>query len=168
VLRQFCKGLDVYLNDIKQYAREENTKLYATKIHAVKGMLSNIGSEKMSEWANRLEYCDKNWADAAFIKDSEAFCGEVEKLREALSNTGLMEESKPKIFYKISKDELKKNLDELIAACMSGDSDKVDEINESLIGSTLDEATDVALAELSELLVSFDYDIAIEKIKHII
>ena len=165
VLRQFCSELNGYLDDIQRFMREQDIKGYVVKMHAVKGMLANIGLGKMSEWAFRLECYNGNMDDEKVISETESFGRFVSRVRDTLAETGIMQKASLAVKLEASEDALKQRLNDLTLACQQGDSDKVDELSAWLTIHTLNDTVDASLAELCELLASFDYDIAIHKIE---
>jgi CheY-like chemotaxis protein/HPt (histidine-containing phosphotransfer) domain-containing protein/anti-sigma regulatory factor (Ser/Thr protein kinase) len=165
VLRQFCNEMAGYLNNIKKYMWDSDEKNYKIIMHAVKGMLSNIGNETLSEWAYKLEMSSGQLNGNEIINDTVAFCEEASQLCLKLLDTGLLKENTPQNKQTGSEEELNPRLDELIEACLTGDSERVDEINIWLSLRTFGEMTDLTITDICGLLDNFDYEQAVALIK---
>jgi HPt (histidine-containing phosphotransfer) domain-containing protein len=164
VLRQFCNEMTGYLNNIKRYLWDGDVKNYKIVMHAAKGMFNNIGVKILSEWAYQLEYSDLHINDDEHIAGTLAFCEDASKFCVKLLDTGLMKGKIPTNKQTTTEEELERQLEILTEACLTGDSDKADEIQIWLTVHTFDETTDIAVSDICGLLSTYEYETAVEKI----
>jgi signal transduction histidine kinase/CheY-like chemotaxis protein/HPt (histidine-containing phosphotransfer) domain-containing protein len=164
ILRQFCTEFDGYLVEIRRFTLEENWKEYSIRLHAMKGVLANIGMDVLSQWAYKLEYASKNNEYSTCLVETEGICQEMYLFREKLLNTSLLDRGEPVEKTQVSAAVLGEHLDRLKEACLYGESAKADSIAAELDRMCYSEGMDTALKEISALVASLDYDLVLEKI----
>jgi signal transduction histidine kinase/response regulator of citrate/malate metabolism len=167
ILRQFCVEFDSYIADIKRFWAEENWGEYGIRLHAMKGVFANIGVERISKWAYTLEYASKHGDFALCKNETEAVCEAMYMFREKLLKTPLMDKGEEIEKQSISKETLLEKLNAIREASRKGRTDAADKLGEELAATTFSEAVDPLIAELCDLLMSLDYDLAINKVKEI-
>jgi HPt (histidine-containing phosphotransfer) domain-containing protein len=165
ILKQFCNEIVNYLQEIKHYMDISNSQDFKIRIHAVRGMLSNIGMVDLSEWAHQLEVSELSLSDSESIRNIMAFCEEVSKFCKKLLDTGIIAEHVLIEKQSGTREELHDLLHELKNACMHGESDKAEEIGAQLSAKAFGKEADALIAEIDSLIASYDYDVVLEKIK---
>jgi HPt (histidine-containing phosphotransfer) domain-containing protein len=167
ILRQFCAEFDSYIADIKRFWAEENWGEYSIRLHAMKGVFANIGVESISKWAYTLEYASKHDNFTLCKNETEAICDAMYVFKEKLLKTSLMDKGEQKEKQAISEETLSEKLDAVMDACKQGMTDAADKLGEELSGVTFNETVDPLIAELCDLLMLLDYDLAINKANEI-
>jgi signal transduction histidine kinase/response regulator of citrate/malate metabolism/ABC-type amino acid transport substrate-binding protein len=163
ILRQFCKELDRYLDDINTFLAAENWKEYTIKIHAMKGVFANMGVSSLAKWAYDLEFASKNNDYEKCVKQTESLCASMFNFREKLLETSLMETTGAAKKHDATGSELLAILEALDAACKAGESGKADALAEELKAASFNGAADALSAEIYDLVASLDYDQVLEK-----
>jgi PAS domain S-box-containing protein len=160
ILRQACGDIGVYVDEIRRYEAKGDWGEYSIRMHAMKSAFANIGAEKISKWAYELERAAKSGNRNKCVRETDAICGEMTALRDALLGTPLMrEEEKEKI--PTGAGEIAQRLDELKAACLDGRSDDAEDIVSELVMAAFDEYTEDLLRETCLLVKSYEYEKAI-------
>jgi signal transduction histidine kinase/FixJ family two-component response regulator/HPt (histidine-containing phosphotransfer) domain-containing protein len=168
ILRQFCVEFDSYITDIKRFWAGENWGEYGIRLHAMKGVFANIGVETISKWAYKLEYAAKNGDFALCKNETEAICEVMYEFKEKLLKTSLADKEEQPEKQSISKETLLEKLNAVIEASKRGRTDAADELCDELSVSTFNEEIDPLITELCDLLMSLDYDLAINKATEIV
>jgi signal transduction histidine kinase/CheY-like chemotaxis protein len=164
ILRQFCKEFPDYVAEIQRFRAEENWKEYSIRLHGIKGVLANMGMEKLSQWAYQLEQASKGEDYAVCREETEGICEALYQFWDALRRTAVLDAGEALQREPVEGAVLWETLDALADACRTGESEKADRLAGELdrIGSAgVEEA---ALKEISELVASLDYDVVVEKI----
>jgi signal transduction histidine kinase/CheY-like chemotaxis protein len=164
ILRQFCTEFDGYVRDIERFFAEENWSEYTIRLHAMKGVFANIGAESLSKWAYQLEYASRNGDYAKCKEETGSFTGKMTEFKENLLSTSLMIKNEKKGKQQTDSVKLLQTLEAAREACRKGMSDDADALAETLSGMSCNEAADVLIAELCELIASLDYNLVDEKV----
>jgi signal transduction histidine kinase/DNA-binding NarL/FixJ family response regulator len=159
ILKQFCNQIGEYEKNIHAAYYNGAWKVYFTYMHSLKTVLANIGDSFMSGWASSLEKASADGNIEMCSDQTGLFCSELLSLRDMLLSTSLMSENNAKTFkkQKIDKKDLLKKLDILEYNCTGGYTDGTEKIAEELMRITYDEYIDAKIAEIYELVQSFDY-----------
>jgi signal transduction histidine kinase/CheY-like chemotaxis protein/HPt (histidine-containing phosphotransfer) domain-containing protein len=163
ILRQFCKELEGYLDDIKTFRDTENWKEYAVKLHAMKGIFANMGVSSLSRWASQLEAAAKTGDYEKCIQQTDLICESMANFREILLQTSLMDAGEAAPKHQVDADYLYKILDALDEVCKTGESGKADDLADDLKTATFSEAADYIIAEIRDDVASLDFDKVLEK-----
>jgi HPt (histidine-containing phosphotransfer) domain-containing protein len=169
IMRQFCKTLDKDIAAILSFESEENWKDYGIRLHAMKSVFANLGNPTLSDWALRLEMAATNQDIPKCLEETNAFCDSMKKFQEKLLKTSLMDEPDNKTAKKkIELGALSKMMEELVEACCDCDTASADDIAARLKQCTFREDVDACIAELCDLVESFDYDEVIGRQEEIV
>jgi signal transduction histidine kinase/DNA-binding NarL/FixJ family response regulator/HPt (histidine-containing phosphotransfer) domain-containing protein len=168
ILRQFCKEFNSYIADVQRWTSERNWKEYSIRLHGLKSVFANIGVASISQWALRLEQASKAGDGETCLKETEGICALMSEFHIRLLRTSLMEQGPILAKQRLEPPALREKLEALDAACRTGDSTAADAIAADLDRSTVSEDIDRRIRELTELVASFDYNIAIHKIEEIV
>ncbi|MDR3255806.1 MAG: response regulator [Synergistaceae bacterium] len=168
ILRQFSNGLDKDIAAICAFLAEKNWKEYAVRVHAVKSVFANLGRQGLSDWALALEKAATDGDFAKCEKETEDFCDAMAVFREKLLKAGIMDGAAKKIEKRETKSgELVEMLENLTEFCLDGDPDGANEIAGELRRVKINDDVDARIAEICELVESFDYEDVIEKQKEL-
>jgi signal transduction histidine kinase/YesN/AraC family two-component response regulator len=165
ILRQFCVEFEKYTQDIERYLDEENWGEYSIRLHAMKGVFANIGSDALSKQAYKLEDASKNGDYKNCKKETAPFLSRMREFKKSLLTTSLVPEKSTVEKRQVEAVELKQVLDELTDACKQGKCDEADALEEKLKGMSFSEEADAVIEELRKLIASLDYDEAVKKIE---
>lgn len=172
ILKQFCGELDKYAAGMAQSLESGGWADYAIKAHAMKGAFANLGAAVLSEWAGRLELAARNGEYAVCKNETGKFCAEMKSFRDSLTALNIMGanngENGTKEKTAIGAQELKQKLEELSNFCMLGDSDSAEEIKKELGRRCFSSEVDGELDEIYDLVSSFDFEAAADKIKGLV
>jgi signal transduction histidine kinase/CheY-like chemotaxis protein/HPt (histidine-containing phosphotransfer) domain-containing protein/HAMP domain-containing protein len=167
ILRFFSDKCDSYIEELDKTLKEENWQDYAIKVHALKGVLANIGMERLSQWAAKLEKASKAGDDeslAACRAETLPFSVDLGKFRDKLRQTALFaapsgaEESKKPG----DRQFLKEQIGLLKEACTSYSFGDTKKIIAALGEYEWDAETGKELENIRQFVVSLDYDKALE------
>jgi signal transduction histidine kinase/HPt (histidine-containing phosphotransfer) domain-containing protein/ActR/RegA family two-component response regulator len=89
VLKQLCAEFDGYLEEIRDFAADQDWKEYSIRLHGMKGVFANIGVESLREWAYRLEMASKNGDAATCLAETEGICDAMSLFIGKLRGTSL-------------------------------------------------------------------------------
>jgi len=180
-MRYFSENSKTYIDELNNCVKEENWELYAIKVHALKGVLANIGNDNLSKWAANLETASKNRNESDTGKnnleicrnETGVFCEELfsfqEKLKKVLAEKFInaaqkTEDSKKtgttEIFY-----EQIKLLDTACANYSFGDTKKIISVLDEY---EWDDDKKTKLDNVKQFLSSFDYEKAHECVTQIL
>jgi signal transduction histidine kinase/DNA-binding NarL/FixJ family response regulator/HAMP domain-containing protein len=167
VLRFFSDKCDSYLDELGKAMQEEVWGDYAIKIHALKGVTANIGAEKLSQWAAKLEKASKSGdiVSLAICREETApFSAELGKFRDRLRWTSLF--AAPSGAEKGKKPGdmqfLKEQIGLLKEACANYSFGDTKKITAALGEYEWDTETGKELDNIRQFIVSLDYDKALE------
>lgn len=169
----YCGTEENYLSILDEYARlgenkikildealkDHDWKRYVIEVHALKSMSAQIGARKLSENAKELEMAGKSGSYDVIEFKHSALIGEYKKILEAAepfrTETTPAEDDIKK--EKITIDELKELVRELMAAVDGFDIEKAEAICARLKESDCSEA-DIDINEIDGLLNDFEYN----------
>jgi len=196
ILAFFSENCKTYIDELNNTLKEENWKLYAVKVHALKGVLANIGAQELSKWAAKLENASKsmnnnseaviteeemNTASAVCRNETGIFCEELQHFYEKLClilaenpNSALNETVKTNAGGGASC-EVSRGTDEIFfeqikllnAACADYSFTETKKIFSVLDKYEWDDDTKAKLSNLKKFITSFDYEKALEYINQI-
>jgi len=175
IMRYFSENSKTYIDELNNCVKEENWELYSIKVHALKGVLANIGNDNLSKRAANLETASKNRNESDTGKnnleicrnETGVFCEELfsfqEKLKKVLAEKFInaaqkTEDSKKtgttEIFY-----EQIKLLDTACANYSFGDTKKIISVLDEY---EWDDDKKTKLDNVKQFLSSFEYEKAHE------
>ena len=163
VLRYFTEKSDVYIEELENAAADKNMENYTIRAHTLKGVLGNLGAQKLSQIAAVLEKADASIR----MEETQSFCSKLRNFADNLRNTSLFETLSDKNKNKIQISDtqfLKEQIINLQNACINYSFGDTKEIISSLSEYELDKETETILKNIFSFLDSFDYDKALEKI----
>ena len=148
-LKVFCMDLERKIDILAQFQKDENWKGYTAEIHAVKGGLAGIGALELAEQAQKLEDSSIQGTCGLCGDFSANTLGKIKELVISLKSTVLFDSDiksrKTLPREEVSFDYLKEQLNELYAACSTGNSDKTNALAKEL-------KTKICPAESTELI----------------
>jgi CheY-like chemotaxis protein len=161
ILRQTCSELGDYVNEIRGFMSAGNWSEYAIFMHAMKSAFANIGGERISKWAQELEFASMNADISRCVAETGPICDEMAAFHQALLETSLMREDD---WEKTPLDaaSIAQKLGKLMEACRYGMSDEAEKEASDLARAGFDETVEDDLRELRRLVKLYDYDRAIE------
>jgi HPt (histidine-containing phosphotransfer) domain-containing protein len=168
ILRQFCVEFDGYVKEIERFLGAENWREYSIRLHAMKGVFANIGSDAISKGAYQLEFASKNGNYAKCKEETGGFLDSMFEFKKKLLATSLMDRDDTVEKQRAEPEELIKVLEAVREACKQGMSGEADALAEKLKTMSLNEKTDPLIAELREFIASLDYDEVILKAEELI
>jgi signal transduction histidine kinase/FixJ family two-component response regulator/HPt (histidine-containing phosphotransfer) domain-containing protein len=174
VLRFFTDKSDIYLKELEESFKAVTWGDYAIKVHALKGVLANIGAERLSKWAAKLEKASKQGADFSpdtCREETHPFMAELTEFRDKLRQTSLIETPSVEDESDKPKGEtgfLKEQMQRLKDACGKYAFKEIKEIIAGLGNYGWDEDTQKELENIRDLTVSLDYDKALEGINRLL
>jgi signal transduction histidine kinase/DNA-binding response OmpR family regulator/HAMP domain-containing protein len=166
LLRFFSERSDIYLEELARTLETGIWKDYTIKVHALKGVLANIGAKGLSQWAAKLEKASKTGDDFSpetCKEETRPFCADLCEFRDKLRRTSLFESpvtdgEKPRGDTQF----LKGQIELLKEACIKysfGDTKKII----AVLGEyKWDDETEKELERIRHFMVSLDYDKALE------
>ncbi|MDR1148810.1 MAG: response regulator [Spirochaetaceae bacterium] len=166
LIRQFYTGFDKSALALQNFLEKNDRNSYHIKIHALKGLLATLGLKSLSEWAKKLELASAEGEDGFPLCRDETplFINECRKFFNRLPEE-----------FTVSRPTEKKNrgdinvfwtnLNKLKPALETGHANSIKELIERLNPLSFDKETDGFISELSDLILDFDYDIALQKIE---
>ncbi|WP_041611024.1 response regulator [Treponema primitia] len=163
-LRQFYDGYEEYKDAILKDLEQEDWKDYAIRVHAVKGVFAALGVQKLANWAYTLELASKSEAAGTCLAETDAFCAAMDSFCAALSETSLAGKEEEGEKTATTPEFVREQLELLRTACINCSSDDADAIAKALDKLSCGEGTDMALKKICQLIESYDYDGALEKI----
>ena len=162
ILIDFCKDAEARLSQITETMNKKDTKLYITLVHALKGAARSIGAVETGEKASWLEKAAAR-EDLAAIKDKTFDL--QENVRSLINNiratVGQFEAEDSRELSDVSS----LNLDELTNALSQMDIEAVNKMLVDYASLALDSKTKEIIGEVEQLVLMFEYDKAIDKIK---
>jgi hypothetical protein len=161
---------------------------YSIRAHAIKGVLAAVGAERLSQWAYRLEQASKdstsqnpdasgnrtageNYSPGICREETGPFCAALSAFRDKLRLTSLFnysEDMKKKEKKAGDGNYLKEQMVLLREACLQCSTGEAEKIAAALEECTWNTETDNAVAEICRLVLSYDYDKALEKMSSIV
>ncbi|GHU49893.1 hypothetical protein FACS1894127_4190 [Clostridia bacterium] len=163
ILRQFCKNVDQYHQEISTSLNTGDWKGYYIKMHALKTVLANIGNSRLSAWAFSLEKASKNGDYDICKAQSEGFCQDMDKLGLLLLQSTLMEETTAPRVKKINFRDLILLLDALDAECVTGNAEKAQKINRELMSISYSPEVDDAVSGICNQVDLYDFEEALTR-----
>jgi len=159
ILWQFCNSADMYVKELKNFAKNNLWKDYAISVHALKTVFANIGNQFLSDWAFSLEEAALREDANKCANETIPFCNALTLFYIKLSETDLMKTAAIKASKKIiSSETLKSKLEQLLLACEDFQAEAAEQIAIELMDVTFQAKVDALLANLYDLVHSFDYD----------
>jgi CheY-like chemotaxis protein len=164
ILRQACREMGGYADEIKRFCAEGDWREYSIRIHAIKSAFANIGGDRISRWAYDLETASRSEDPGRCVRETGAICDEIMAFNDALLKTSLMLEDEREAPEKTPMDaaSIVKKLGHLKESCMYGMSDQAEEISLELTGAVFGEYAEERLREIHALVKSYDYEKVIE------
>jgi signal transduction histidine kinase/CheY-like chemotaxis protein/HPt (histidine-containing phosphotransfer) domain-containing protein/HAMP domain-containing protein len=167
ILRFFSDKCDSYIEELDRTMKEETWQDYAIKVHALKGVLANIGMERLSQWAAKLEKASKAGDDESLAmcrEETLPFSADLSKFRDKLRHTSLF--AAPSGTEKGKKPGdmqfLKEQIGLLKEACTSYSFGDTKKIIAALGEYEWDGETGKELENIRQFVVSLDYEKALE------
>jgi PAS domain S-box-containing protein len=167
-LHTFCTTAGASIAGVSAFLSAENWEDYRIKVHGLKGVFASIGADTLSQQARFLESAAKTGNYAVCRAETEAFCKEAFRFKDALTE---ILSSQQKSSAKRKGD--RKTLAELLrrfqeygngaARGMIGMSDKLDELSAEAETITFDADADRRLQDICLSALSFDYAGMLEK-----
>jgi signal transduction histidine kinase/CheY-like chemotaxis protein/HPt (histidine-containing phosphotransfer) domain-containing protein len=166
ILRFFTEKCDTYLEELDGFLKGEIWQDYVIKVHALKGVLANIGAERLSQWAAKLEKASKAGDDPSLAmcrEETGPFCTNMREFRDKLHKTALFASSATEEGKKPGDMQfLKEQITLLKEACASYSFGDTKKIIASLGEYEWDADTGKELENIRQFVVSLDYDKALE------
>ncbi|GHU37025.1 hypothetical protein AGMMS50256_34420 [Betaproteobacteria bacterium] len=165
ILSQFCNGLDKDIYDIREFMKEKNREDYFIRLHALTGVLANIGNDFLSDWAAELATASKTGDIKKCMDQTEKFFNRMRKFRAELLQSSLMAEAN-KIGHekkKISVASLTAKLQELSEFCLNCDTKGANALASELKKATLCVEADRFIDEICLFVEFSNYDLASSK-----
>jgi CheY-like chemotaxis protein len=165
ILIDFCKDAETRIEKITDAISKNDSQLYTTLVHALKGAARSIGAIETGERASWLE---KTSASGGLdgIKDKNAEL--MEDLKILIGNIKAAKEQRE------TKDNRKHvgvsslRLEILKTALKEMDVEAVNRMLITFAGLSLDNQTRALIAEVEEQILMFEYEKAIEKINKLL
>jgi signal transduction histidine kinase/CheY-like chemotaxis protein/HPt (histidine-containing phosphotransfer) domain-containing protein/HAMP domain-containing protein len=174
VLRFFSEKCESYIEELEKSMKSETWEDYAIKAHALKGVLANIGAEKLSQWAYRLEKASKAGSDfspALCQEETLPFNAELREFQNSLHRVSLFDAPSGKGKDKKPKGDtqfLREQIEILKEACMKYSFGDTKKIIAALGEYEWDADTERELENIRQFTVSLDYDKALEGIGRLV
>jgi signal transduction histidine kinase/CheY-like chemotaxis protein/PAS domain-containing protein/HPt (histidine-containing phosphotransfer) domain-containing protein len=166
LIRQFYTGFDKSALAIQNFLEKNDRNSYHIKIHALKGLLATLGLKSLSEWAKKLELASAEGENGfplcrdetpPFINTCRKFFNRLPEEFTVSRSTEKKNRGDINVFWT--------NLNKLKPALETGHANSIKELIERLNPLSFDKETDGFISELSDLILDFDYDIALQKIE---
>jgi CheY-like chemotaxis protein/anti-sigma regulatory factor (Ser/Thr protein kinase) len=166
IIKQFYTGFDKSAAALQNFLEKNDRNSYHIKIHALKGLLATLGLKSLSEWAKKLELASAEEEGGLTLCHDETilFIDECRKFFNRLPEEFTVSYSMKKkkhgdinVFWK--------NLNKLKPALETGHANSIKELIERLNMLSFDKKIDGFISELSDLILDFDYNIALQKIE---
>jgi signal transduction histidine kinase/CheY-like chemotaxis protein len=161
ILTDFCNDAEVKLVQISYKLACEDTRLYETLVHALKGAARSIGALETGEKASLLEKAAARKDLAAIKNKTPDLAEDVQALIMNIKSAAGRYESKgsrnPENISILKLDKLKTALTEM-------DIEAVNRMLVTFAGLSLDGKTKELVSEIEQHILMFDYEKAIEKI----
>jgi hypothetical protein len=139
---------------------------YAIKVHALKGVLANLGAERLSQWAAKLEKASKTGDDPSLAmcrEETLPFGADLREFRYKLQQTSLFASSGTAEGKKPGDTQfLKEQIGLLKEACANYSFGDTKKIIAALGEYAWDDETGKELENIRQFIVSLDYDKALE------
>jgi CheY-like chemotaxis protein/HPt (histidine-containing phosphotransfer) domain-containing protein len=174
VLRFFTEKCNSYLEELDRTFKSVTWGDYAIKVHALKGVLANIGAERLSKWAAKLEKASKQGAEFSpdtCREETQPFIAELAEFRDKLRSTSLIvspsaeeESEKPKGEAQFLKEQMAMLKD----ACIKYSFKETKAIIAGLQDFEWDAEIKKELEDIRQFTVSLDYDKALEGINRLL
>ncbi len=159
VLDTFSETLDSRIDELERFYDEGDTKEYTIRVHALKSSLRIIGAKERGERAQLLENAGKA-GDMAFIREHHAgFIREVLKLREPLSGIYKMNRKGSAEAPEAGTDFLKEIYGKIRTAAGEYDTEKLDEIFETMKGYSLPLSEEERFNKIKNAYGQLDYEL---------
>jgi signal transduction histidine kinase/DNA-binding NarL/FixJ family response regulator/HPt (histidine-containing phosphotransfer) domain-containing protein/HAMP domain-containing protein len=167
ILRFFSEKCDSYLDELDKTMKGEIWGDYAIKVHALKGVMANLGAGNLSQWAAKLEKASKAADDPSLAlcrEETTPFCADLREFRDSLRRTSLFKSPADTEEGKKSGDMqfLKEQIGLLKEACVSYSFGETKKIITALGEYEWDAETGKELENIRQFIVSLDYDKALE------
>ena len=164
ILIDFCKDAEARLSQITETMNKNDTKLYITLVHALKGAARSIGAVETGEKASWLEKAAAH-EDLAAIKDKTFDL--QENVRSLINNIRATVEQFEAEDSRELSDVSSLHLGELTNALSQMDIEAVNKMLVDYASLALDSKTKEVIGEVEQLVLMFEYDKAIDKIKEL-
>jgi len=189
LLEFFSENCKTYIDELKNTWNEEDWEHYAIKVHALKGVLANLGAEALSKWAAKLETASKSMNEKSNVKDENisdakavcrnetgTFCESLAHFHEKLSliltensNSGINETVKTnQVAVSGTTQIFFEQLRLLNTACVDYSFTETKKIFSVLDEYEWDDDTKTKLNDLRKIIASFEYEKAQEIINKIV
>jgi signal transduction histidine kinase/CheY-like chemotaxis protein/HPt (histidine-containing phosphotransfer) domain-containing protein/HAMP domain-containing protein len=174
VLRFFSEKCESYIEELEKTMKSKNWGDYAIKAHALKGVLANIGAEKLSQWAYRLEKASKagnEFSPALCQEETLPFNAELREFQNSLRRTSLFEApsgAKKDEKHRGDMQFLREQITILKEACNKYSFGDTKKIIAALGEYEWDTDTERELENIRQFTVSLDYDKALEGIDRLV
>lgn len=182
---QYCRGdVDFYKELLTQFVKESVNKEanicdfyeqkdfenYRIQVHSLKSSAKMIGADSLSETAKRLEEAAKN-QDITYICEQEE--GLLAQYRETIHNISEVlhfdEYATKQITIEISKDELMECLEKLKECLSTYELDMAESLLAKMNGTKCQgTSTDELLCAVKQDVDDFEFDMAVEKVEHLL
>ncbi|MDR3355230.1 MAG: response regulator, partial [Synergistaceae bacterium] len=164
VLTLFCKDSAARLEILKKMPDESGLAAFVTQVHSLKSASASIGAAEISAEAARLEVAGRE-GNMVFIEEAApVFSARLEELVEAIraelangTDTGARSATGP-----APNADYHPLLRELAAALEAENTRAVDRLLEELNQKTLDAKTRESLEQISEQVLTAEFDAALE------
>ena len=157
-LRLYCDAAQKNCEEIRNYWNTKDIKNLTIKLHALKSTSNVIGAEEVGELAAELEKAGKQGDADTISGELERLLLMHEKLTAKLSPVVSITDGKDELLP-ISKEELDKEYERLLAACADFDYDTVvrivDELSHRRVPADETERMEAVMAAVD----GFDYDL---------
>jgi len=160
ILEDFCNDAETRLSDINEAFSNEDTRLYTTLVHALKGAARSVGALETGEEAFWLERTAAA-GNFEFIKEKNAALKENVSVLIGNIRTALEQYKDDGNDEHVHISELK--LDALKKALLDMDIKAVNRMLLEYAGLALDSNARELISEVEQLILMFEYDKAIRK-----
>jgi HPt (histidine-containing phosphotransfer) domain-containing protein len=161
ILEDFCNDAETRLDKMNDALAQENTKLYITLVHALKGAARSIGANETGEKAFWLEKAAARESPDLIRTKTGELKDDVYTLLKNIK-TVIYEEETQGIGEDNEMSALR--LETLKAALEEMDIEAVNRILLVFAGLSLDKEKKDKISEIEQLVLMFEYERAIEKI----
>lgn len=158
ILASFCKGIDGFVVDAKEYIAAGNTKDASIKIHAIKSQLRTVGAYDLGELAESLEMAAKNEDTGLLKKDKDELFNRCKALRSAIKAGLDATKTDEADLPEISPEKLEEIFAELVRCAEEFDLYNIDETAAELKKVRIPEEYADKVDKVLELVESMDYD----------
>jgi HPt (histidine-containing phosphotransfer) domain-containing protein len=162
ILEDFCKDAEARLLQINEALNNNESKLYITLVHALKGAALSIGATETGEKALWLEKTAAT-VELSTLKGNTVELNEnvqalIVNVRKAIEERSAKDKKEQVGIPALRMEILKTALEEM-------DMEAVNRMLLTFTGLSLDDQTKAVVAEIEQHILMFEYEEAIEKIK---